>query len=298
MTMRLPLSFHSRTARRAFSLIEVIVVSGLLGIIILGLVLMFGQTQRAYKLGTTQVDVMEGGRMVSDMLSREAAQMASGNYSNGVNVSVVMHNSLANPALLQDLPGNNPNVKRTNLLSDFFLLTKVNQRWEGIGYRVLDPATGQWPAGGMGTLYRFQGESYNIWGAPGLNQIYTDYQNRTFGLANQTNLSRIIDGVVHFRVRAFDPEGFWVDETRNFNIVADPYNAYGDPATLFFSSNALPASVEIELGILEEKTAERARSITDATARRNYLAQQAGKVHIFRWRVPVRNADVAAYNIP
>jgi prepilin-type N-terminal cleavage/methylation domain-containing protein len=293
--MRLPLSFHSRPARRAFSLIEVIVVSGLLGIIILGLVLMFGQTQRAYKLGTTQVDVMEGGRMVSDMLSREVAQMASGNYSNGVNVSVIMQNSLANPALLQDLPGNNPNSKRTNLLSDFFLLTKVNQRWEGIGYRVLDPATGQWPAGGLGTLYRFQGESYNIWGAPGLNQIYTDYQNRTFGLLNQTNLSRIIDGVVHFRVRAFDAEGFWVDETRNFNIVADPYNAYGDPSTLFFSSNALPASVEIELGILEEKTAERARSITDDVARRNYLAQQAGKVHIFRWRVPVRNADATAY---
>jgi prepilin-type N-terminal cleavage/methylation domain-containing protein len=295
MIMRLSTSFHSRAARRAFSLIEVIVVSGLLGIIILGLVLMFGQTQRAYKLGTTQVDVMEGGRMVSDMLSREVAQMASGNYSNGVNVSVVMHNT---QPLLQDLPGNNPNSKRTNFLSDFFLLTKVNQRWEGIGYRVLDPVDGQRPVGGVGTLYRFQGESYNIWGAPGLNQIYTDYQNRTFGLPNQTNLSRIIDGVVHFRVRAFDPEGYWIDETRNFNITAAPYNANGEPENLFFSSNALPASVEIELGILEEKTAERARSISDPAARRTYLAQQAGKVHIFRWRVPVRNADATAYNIP
>jgi prepilin-type N-terminal cleavage/methylation domain-containing protein len=297
MTMRLSLPFHSRAARRAFSLIEVIVVSGLLGIIILGLVLMFGQTQRAYKLGTTQVDVMEGGRMVSDMLSREVAQMASGNFSNGVNVSVTMHGT---QPLFQDLPGNNPNSKRTNFLGDFFLLTKVNQRWEGIGYRVLDPVDGQWPTGGMGTLYRFQGESYNIWGAPGLNQIYTDYQNRTFGLPNQTNLSRIIDGVVHFRVRAFDPEGYWIDETRNPNVVNfnNLYSAAGEPAQLFFYSNALPASVEIELGILEEKTAERARSITDAAARRTYLAQHAGKVHIFRWRVPVRNADATAYNIP
>src|SRR5690606_28261918 len=115
---------------------------------------------------------------------------------------------------------------------------------------------------------------------------------------NQSNMSRIIDGVVHFRVRAFDLEGYWIDETRNFNITAAPYTANGEPENLFFSSNALPSSVEIELVILEEKTLERARSITDAGARRTFLAQHAGKVHIFRWRVPVRNADATAYNIP
>jgi hypothetical protein len=236
--------------------------------------------------------VMEGGRMVTDMLSREVAQIAAGNFGDGINVEVFMHSTAP---LLQDLPGNNINIKRTNFFSDVFMLTRVNQRWDGIGYRVLDPATGNWPAGGIGTLYRFQGESYNIWGAPGLAQMYTDYQNRTVGLANQTNLSRIIDGVVHFRVRAFDPDGFWVDETRSLTITNQGGFLNGDPARLFFYSNALPASVEIELGILESKTAERARSISDPDARRTYLAQQAGKVHIFRWRVPVRNADATAY---
>jgi prepilin-type N-terminal cleavage/methylation domain-containing protein len=290
--MRLPIPFHSRAARRAFSLIEVIVVSGLLGIIILGLVLMFGQTQRAYKLGTTQVDVMEGGRMVSDMLSREVAQMAAANFNGTVNAFVDVHNV---PPLMQDLPGNHVDVKRTNYSSDFFMLTRVNQRWDGIGYRVLDPKDGTRPTGGMGTLYRFEGEAYNFEGQPGLTRIFNAYESVRLNPNLYTNLSRIIDGVVHFRVRTFDPDGFWIDGTLQTNIVNRGGFINGDPQYLFFYSNALPASVEIELGILEEKTAERARSITDPAARRTYLAEQAGKVHIFRWRVPVRNADATAY---
>ena len=62
-----------------------------------------------------------------------------------------------------------------------------------------------------------------------------------------------------------------------------------------FVSNAIPASVEVELGILEERAAERARSITSPTARYNYLTNEVGKVHLFRWRVPVRNVDPRAY---
>ena len=58
--------------RQAFTLIEVLVVVALLSVIILGLVAMFSQTQRAYTLGMTQVDVLEGGRAVTEMITREA----------------------------------------------------------------------------------------------------------------------------------------------------------------------------------------------------------------------------------
>jgi hypothetical protein len=63
-------------------------------------------------------------------------------------------------------------------------------------------------------------------------------------------------------------------------------------------SNTLPASVEIQLGILEDRTIQRAESLPDLTpvwARSNYLAQQAGKVHVFRQRFPIRNVDPSAY---
>ena len=68
-----------------FSLVEILVVVGLLSIIILGLVAMFSQTQRAFRLGLTQVDVLESGRAVTDMMTRELSQMTPSRASNAVN---------------------------------------------------------------------------------------------------------------------------------------------------------------------------------------------------------------------
>jgi hypothetical protein len=62
-----------------------------------------------------------------------------------------------------------------------------------------------------------------------------------------------------------------------------------------FYSNALPAAVELELAILEDRTQQRAESIQNGITRSNYLFQQAGKVHVFRQRILIRNADPAAY---
>ena len=64
-------------------------------------------------------------------------------------------------------------------------------------------------------------------------------------------------------------------------------------------SNTLPAAVEVELGVLEDRSIQRAESLPDGAAvswaRSNYLAQQAGKVHLFRQRFPIRNVDPSAY---
>jgi len=274
-------------ARAAFSLIEVLVVTGLLSVIIFGLVLMFGQTQRAFKLGTTQVDVLEGGRMVTDMLTREVAQMSPA-HQQVTNCAVLLRN--LNP-LVQALPGT-PAPQRTNLLMEFFFLSKENQTWTGIGYTVLDPATGAEPLGGMGTLYRY---STNAFYGQYLGQLLNGFNTTVV-----TNMSRILDGVVHFKVRTFTPIGQWItgDIAVNHTFMpSGPVFAYPliETPYLYFTSNAVPASVEIELGILEAKTAERARSISDNNARANFLAEQAGKVHVFRWRVPVRNVDPSVY---
>src|SRR4051812_38323136 len=51
--------------RRGFSLIEILVVVALLSVIILGLVAMFHQTQKALLSTTTQVDFLEAGRAAS-----------------------------------------------------------------------------------------------------------------------------------------------------------------------------------------------------------------------------------------
>ncbi len=92
MRMELPMypqRLRSRAAwagARAFSLIEIMVVVALLSVIILGLVAMFNQTQRAFLSGTTQIDLLESGRIASDFVARDLEQMVP-SYSNSVNFS-------------------------------------------------------------------------------------------------------------------------------------------------------------------------------------------------------------------
>jgi hypothetical protein len=62
----------------------------------------------------------------------------------------------------------------------------------------------------------------------------------------------------------------------------------------YMFSNSLPASVEIEMATLEDRTLQRAESLP-FQAQTNYLAQQAGKVHVFRQRVSIPNVDPSAY---
>jgi len=282
----------------AFSLIEVLVVVALLSVIILGLVAMFSQTQRAYKLGTTQVDVLEGGRAVTDMLTRELTQMTPCHVSNGINFYVELAHAIP---FKQELPGN-PLPGRTNLLEEMFFLTKENQTWTGIGYVVLTnrPGTASWeyPSAGVGSLYRYSGQLPFGW-SPALlfdGPITNAYRRTAF-----TNLVPVLDNVVHFKVRAYDAAGNWITNSFYTNTYVlplawnAPQYAAGEVEQYRFFSNVVPASVELEIGILEDRAADRARSIGDATARGNFLAQQAGKVHLFRWRVPVRNVDPSAY---
>jgi hypothetical protein len=66
-------------------------------------------------------------------------------------------------------------------------------------------------------------------------------------------------------------------------------------------SNAVPAAVELQMGLIEDRTLQRAESLGNGqfpylnTAQRNYLAQQSGHVHLFRQRVSIPNADPTAY---
>jgi len=266
--------------RGAFSLIEILVVIALLSVIIIGLVMMFSQTQRAYRLGTTQVDVLEGGRAITDMMTRELSQMTPSRVSNCVNFYVQI---APFPPVKQLLPGN-PAPGRTNLIEELFFLTEENKTWKGIGYRVSNLN------GGIGSLYRYERtNSFNQ--DPAL--IFSNYFNTVF-------LSKpLLDGVVHFKVLAYDTNGNWI-ATNNlpFAFVREPqFSGYagGEVESYLFMNKLVPASVEIQLGILEERAFERAKSISDATTRSNFVAQQAGKVHLFRWRVPVRNVDPTAY---
>jgi len=117
-------------------LIEIMVVIGLLSVIVLGLMAMFTQTQRAFRLGMTQTDVLESGRIGTELLVRELEQATPGyvSVSNLTPNFYVEQRNAANVSL-QTLPGN-PGLSRTNAMQDVFFLTHENQTWKGIGYFV------------------------------------------------------------------------------------------------------------------------------------------------------------------
>ena len=324
--------FGLRPSVFGFSLIEIMVTIGLLSFIVLGLLLMFNQTQRAFRSGMTQTDVLEAGRATMDIVARELEQMSPSeapdyidnlgiprratNFFVEPSTTYFKYNSLGpfswvNP-LVQDLPGNTlPNstttVPRTNLVQRFYFLSKLNQDWIGTGYEVIPDDGNQ----SVGTLYRYSFTNYP--------RGFLLPLSAQFLPTSVTNRSRIADGIVDLRLRAFAANGRLV--TTNYftgtNAMyqlgyAGPYtnlhNAvvynsaalYGTSidlhqAACYFMSNAVPAYVELEMGLLEPQILQKYHSIPIPKAALQYLSNHVAQVHIFRQRIPIRNVDLSAY---
>src|SRR5439155_15805599 len=211
--------------------------------------------------------------------------------------------------LLQGLPGTTnqgpPGTQdqRTNVVDRVFFLTQNNQNWTGIGYLVWPDYTNA----GVGTLYRFS-TNHNNYTATNLSG--------EFLRAPLSSMNRVSDGVVHFRLRAFGTNGYpitWASFSSNAYTAVFRPDAYVNPQVPFvrntlantplvgvpdmvdyyFLSNALPAYVELELGILEPRILERFKAIgtNNVIGQRNYLSNHVAQVHLFRQRVPIRTVD-------
>lgn len=299
---RTPRSFGSRLtpyASRllAFSLIEVMIATTLMSVIVLGLLVMFGQTQRAFRLGVTQVDVMEAGRAALEMMAREIEQatpcrMPAGPVLGSRAVNLIVRTN-GTPAFVQDLPGGN--FTRTNFQQDIIFLIRDGQRWKGVGYAILGNNA-------VGTLSRTE-RNISVLDLPP-NDVstlgsFTARQIDNFRVQNLVTNS-IMDGVVHLRFRLFDHLGrpiepFLVGQAPYPNLLASVfYEAGGALERHIYYSAALPAHVEIELGILERSAVERARALP-SPAQEQFLRNRANQVQIFRQRVPLRHADPALF---
>ncbi len=283
--------------RSAFSLIEILVVVALLSVIILGLVAMFGQTQRAFRTGMTQSDVLAAGRLVSDMSRRELEQIAPAHQFAPNFYAQVPRDANYNTPFVQPLPGST--FDRTNLIHDLFFVSKRNRDWVATGYfvRVSDPVSGNLSLSplGVGTLYRFETNAAALSGRTVADMFIEFDQARL----NENRATRVAEGVVAFKVRTFDTNGTWIVTNYNFNIIGTnrlyPAATIGGEIDLYqFWSNAVPAAVELELGILEDKVWQRFKA-QPAIAQYKYLTNQVGRVHLFRQRVAVRSLDPIAY---
>ena len=278
-------------AAAAFSLIEILVTVALMSAIILGLLLMFNQVQRAFRGSMVAKDVMEAGRNIMDMIGREIEQMTPSETPATVNFFAEYSPAFHQPGQMpmrQALPG--MTRMRTNMVQRFFFLSKVNQDWYGTGYQVVpDPGSA-----GVGTLYRFV-TNYTLAAPTNWARDFVRATNPVLG-----NISKIAEGVVHFRATAYDFNGNPITPLRP-QIVRNTLRSWDislpTQVDLYFTNNAVPAYVEVELGIVESQVLERWRSMSaiGAAAQAAYLSNHVAEVHLFRQRFPVRNVDFAAY---
>src|SRR5208337_4213122 len=75
----------SSATNSGLSMVEILVAAALMSFIILGLVAMFSQTQRAFTQSLTDLDTLENGRAVMELIVRDLAEAAPADISNGVN---------------------------------------------------------------------------------------------------------------------------------------------------------------------------------------------------------------------
>ncbi len=309
--------FQANERRRcaAFTLIELMVAVALMSFIVLGLLAMFTQTQRAFRASITQTDVLESGRIATDMIVRELSQISASDRAYTTNFFAEVLTTFNQP-LTQGLPGTTrggPGTEdqRTNLVQRIFFLTQSNQTWLGIGYTVVP----DYANAGVGTLYRFS-TNHNNYTATNISGEFLAATLNNLNQISLTNLNRISDGVVHFRVRAFATNGypilydgirtnaifrtnsFYTGNMRLRNAAANiPLAFVPDQVDYYFMSNALPAYLELELGILEPHILDRFKAIgsSNPLAQRRYLSNHVAQVHLFRQRIPVRTVDFSAY---
>jgi prepilin-type N-terminal cleavage/methylation domain-containing protein len=301
--------------RRGFTLVEVMVVLALLTLIVYALMAVFSTTQRAFRASLTQSDSLESGRAVMNMIANDLETMTPSydvsNYfvkngailtTNAVNFSAFVNPNFAFPPspLYQGLVGSPSGMQRTNILENFFILSKgsINgvPSWVGTGYFVNSNLND----GTLYPLYRFYMTTNAASGHAGQNGLYSQFTG--FNLTNNVFWSHLMDGVVNLTVHAYDTNGVWITNGY-YNGVTFPLipaqnvacfaNSYGEMNCLFYS-NAVPASVQVTLGTLEDRTMEHAEGLSGIN-QSNYLVNAAAQVHLFTRRVWIRNVDPTAY---
>ena len=307
-----------------------LVTMALLSLIVLALMAVFNSTQNAFRASLTQTDILESGRNAMDLIVGDLQEMTPSYGTNSVsgkgvgapgpdfpvvspvNFYVNLNYYSGFPyyqSLVQSLPGTD--VQRTNILENFFMLSRQNVNgspsWVGTGYAV-DPSS--FPTD---SLYRFTMTTnvisgnplvlFNYFSAALNNQPRPNYNPFT----NTTIWSHLMDGVVDLTVRAYDPNGFRMTNTYEYDYNGStntfinqntyfPLSPYLPPAlrvvNFYMFSNAVPASVEVQMGVLEDSVLQRAEGLNNPT---NYLAAHAAQVHLFRQRVWIRSVDPTAY---
>ena len=285
-TSALSISLRVANRRSGLTLLEMMVAITLLAVIMIGLLAMFQQTQRALHVAHTQTDLFENARGAIQLIARDFSEMAA--YGD-TNVYNALFAAVASPVGTLSLPSAQPPLPAVQQLEldEVYWLTHVNDEWQGLGYYVGDDPVRHNNVG-VGTLYRFS-LATNRTAVPSLLNYFSN-PNVLPAITNH----RVSDGVVHFAVQAvyvtLPPPPNNTPDKQQF--VRAPTLIPNFPNFRFplDESNTLPAYVDIELGVMEPATLKQFQSLTgNVVIAQQFLREHEGRIHFFRERVPIRN---------
>jgi hypothetical protein len=301
---------------------ELMLAMGIMTIIVGALYGMFHHTQKALRANVTQVDVLEAGRVAMEFLLRDFEQVAASQVQRETNLLVGMSPLplrrgeglglrrmyyVTNPP--PDFDGYNPVVQnlmvvgatRTNVLAEAYLLNRLGDRFIGVSYRVINATNG------VGTLARYSEELPARYMAHG-------WLSSNVLTAPASAYASIADRVIHFRVQAYDATGLpmsWETTNRfttnkihhpnvmlNTNVFIARDRLPTETVCLFLT-NALPAHLEVELGLLEPRAYDQYRAFdAGSLMAHRFLENRAAQVHLFRQRIPIRQAGLLQVAFP
>ena len=224
-----------------------------------------------------------------------------------------------------DTPEPNYIAKRTNYIHNIFFYNNRTNAWQAIGYRVV------YFTNGVGSLQRFEtnvfghkpfantnsGDFLNLNltniayrhvadGVVHLSFIPYDRKGRRLGWETENHSKAGYDTNYYNVIRrdysgAIDPARSDTTDTNANTVLLQAGMPVPNPATMpniqytsafRFLSNALPAYIEMELGMIEPETLSQYYTMVEDQNpnAHKFLQRQIGKVHLFRQRIPIRTA--------
>ena len=216
-----PIPLLNPRRQRGFTIIEILLAVTLMSVLILGLLMMFSQVQRASHLGLAQVDLLETGRVTMQFVNEEFERISASDRTGVINL--IATNSSTGPLTFSRAP--NPGVRCR--LQNLFFISRQDDQWVGTGY-LIDP-----PQKFVGSLYRYTNSApiseSPVW-------LYDKFRNASF-----TNFHRLADRVVSFQVTPYDRNG----------VISSNLTTSDE---FVFQGSELPASLDLELAVLDQKT--------------------------------------------
>lgn len=307
-----PVKDQDRTNRKSllagFTLLEMLMAVAITSVITLALYAIFAQTQRAFRAGIAQVDILESGRAASEIIDTDIRQIVPNPLETelgrtamdqSANFRLYPYNFwIDNFSPFSRVGSLSEGTSVFTFLQNVLFFHRRNDEVSVIGYYNL-PLPIAWAGGRkppqvtpVSTLYRFSW-SLNI---AELNQVTMQVIMANFlagPLAWQQNptntyqFQEIVRGVVHMRWSPFTAQGIWWQNDRENPMIVRSRGG-SSLSGLTAGGSELPAQLEYELMLLEDEVLAQYVILAESNTQQAqaFLAKHLQEIHIFRKRIP------------